>query len=175
MPHFPLPLPRCCRLSDGERQRCLINEKKKRKDERVTERVCESQRLIMIKQIQAVARRVKFIQLYFLQEENQLFDSTQSHRSGILFTYRPLLLSQLYLQSHPSPHLWLTTVWTTTWLYRTLNGTGATSPGRRSMRNWGTLRTVRFWCETPPQRCMETTLWLWGELPPFRFLWSGSI
>lgn len=82
MPHFPLPLPRCCRLSDGERQRCLINEKKKRKDERVTERLCESQRLIMIKQIQAVARRVKFIQLYFLQEENQLFDSTQSHRSG---------------------------------------------------------------------------------------------
>ena len=31
MPHFPLPLPRCYRLSDGERQRCLINEKKKEK------------------------------------------------------------------------------------------------------------------------------------------------
>lgn len=56
-----------------------------------------------------------------------------------------------------------------------LNGTGGTSPGRRSMRSWGTLRTVRFWCETPPQRCMETTLWLWGELPPFSFLWSASI
>lgn len=64
-------------------------EKKKKKDEQVTERVCESQCLIMIKQIQAEARRVKFIQLYFLLEENQLFGSTQSHRGG--FYLHPVL------------------------------------------------------------------------------------
>ena len=51
--------------------------------------MCESQCLIMIKQIQAEARRVKFIQLYFLLEENQLFGSTQSHRGG--FYLHPVL------------------------------------------------------------------------------------
>lgn len=75
-----------------------------------------------------------------------------------------LLFSQLYLQSHPNPHLWLTTVWTTTWLCKTPNGTGGTSQGRRSTRNWGTPQTVLFWCGTPPQKCTETTLWLWGKL-----------
>lgn len=101
----------------------------------------------------------------------------QSPRSAFIHILCSLLLfSQLYLQSHPSPYLWLTTVWTTTWLCKTPNGTGETSQGRRSMRNWGTLRMVRFWCETPLQKCTATTLWLWGKLlsPLHHFLLSAT-
>lgn len=78
------------------------------------------------------------------------------------------LSSQLYLQSHLSPQVWQATVWTATWLYKMLSGTGEISQGRKWMRNWGTLRMVHFWCEMPQQKCTETTLWLWGKLlPPF--------
>lgn len=39
---------------------------------------------------------------------------------------------QHYLPSHPNQRLSLITVWTTTWLCKTLNGTGGTSPGKYS-------------------------------------------
>lgn len=32
------------------------------------------------------------------------------------------------------------------------------------MRSWETQPTVHFWSETPPLRCTEITLWLWGKL-----------
>ena len=88
--------------------------------------------------------------------------------SLFIYILFPLLSSsQLYLLSRPSPHLWLTTVWTTTWLCKTPNGTGETSRERRSMKNWGTPLMVHFWCVMPRRKCTETTLWLWGEPPPF--------
>lgn len=106
---------------------------------------------------------------------SRLYFNTNTHKPNRivvdLFTFCVLcLFLQLYLQSHPSPHLWLTTVWTTTWRYKMLNGTGETSQGRRSMRNWGTLQMVRFWCGTPLQKCTETTLWLWGKCLVLCFL-----
>ncbi len=53
---------------------------------------------------------------------------------------------QHYLPSHPNQRLSLTTVWTTTWLCKTLNGTGGTSPGKYSSNLMFDQISMHFFC-----------------------------